>query len=191
MAATKSVQLLSIKRTSTEYDMRAKEFITEQSKIITPNEKARNQTQPVTPYKPSGFTSGKLGVPQTSMHPSNTHSQHQSNIEYGSKRGEPSDEANAAMPGAFSVETLPSDFYGVYRLGMGLAAGDRNIAAVDNIGKHPFFMPFSPEEHIRFTKEIKRQGHKTKLKTSHDSLELSTVNQVSPVNKPKPNKYGI
>jgi hypothetical protein len=52
-------------------------------------------------------------------------------------------------------------------------------------------MPFAPEEHARFDKEIKRQGHKTKLRTSRDSLELSTVNQVSPVNKPKPNKYGI
>jgi hypothetical protein len=170
--------------------MRAKEFITEQYATIAQAERKSKKTQPTVGYSPSGFKSGKHGVP-TGVDSRDTHSQHQSNIEYGSNRGELSDEANAAMPGAFSVETLPSDFYGVYRLGVGLAAGDRNIAAADNIGKHPFFMPFAPEEHARFDKEIKRQGHTTKLRTSHDSLELSTVNQVSPVNKPKPNKYGI
>ena len=95
------------------------------------------------------------------------------------------------MPGAFSVEDLPSDFYGLYRLGMGLAAGDRNVAAEDNIGKHPFIMPFAREEHAKFDKEIKRQGHKTKLRTSHDSLELSTNNTTSPVAGRKPNKYGV
>ena len=170
--------------------MRAKEFIVEQYKTPAQAEQKGKKTQPQKPYKPKTFKSGKLGVPG-GVDAHDVHSQNQSNTEYGSNRGELSDEASAAMPGAFSVETLPSDFYGVYRLGMGLAAGDRNIAAADNIGKHPFFMPFAPEEHARFDKEIKRQGHKTKLRTSHDSLELSTVNQVSPVNKPKPNKYGI
>ena len=179
--------------------MRAKEFIVEQyqsdipknqGKTLAQIEKTSKLTQAKDPYKPKHFKSGKLGVP-AGVDAHDTHSQTQSNVEYGSKRGELSDEANAAMPGAFSVADLPSDFYGVYRLGMGLAAGDRNIALADNIGKHPFFMPFSPEEHAKFDKEIKRQGHKTKLRTSKDSLELSTVNQVSPVNKPKPNKYGV
>ena len=190
MAVTKLVLWLSIKRTNTEYNMRAKEFITEQYETIAQAEKKGKKTQPHKSYNPKPFKSGKHGIPQ-GTDPHDTHSQHQSNTEYGSNRGELSDEANAAMPGAFSVETLPSDFYGVYRLGLGLAAGDRNIASADNIGKHPFFMPFAPEEHTKFNKEIKRQGHKTKLRTSHDSLEMSTVNQVSPVNKPKPNKYGI
>ena len=184
--------------------MRAKEFIVEatgaslddpdkvdrQGKTLAQVKAAGKKTQSIKPYKPKTFKSGKLGVP-TGVEPHDIHSQHQSNTEYGSNRGEVSREASAAMPGAFSIETLPSDFYGVYRLGMGLAAGDRNVAAAGNIGKHPFFMPFSPEEQARFDKEIKRQGHKTKLITSYDSQELSTVNQVSPVNKPKPNKYGI
>ena len=179
--------------------MRAKEFIVEQyqsdipknqGKTLEQIEKTSKLTQAKDPYKPKHIKSGKLGVP-AGVDAHDTHSQTQSNVEYGSKRGDLSDEANAAMPGAFNVADLPSDFYSVYRLGMGLAAGDRNVAAADNIGKHPFFMPFSPEEHARFDKEIKRQGHKTKLRTSKDSLELSTVNQVSPVNKPKPNKYGI
>ena len=179
--------------------MRAKEFIVEQyqsdipknqGKTLAQIEKTSKLTQAKDPYKPKHFKSGKLGVP-AGVDAHDTHSQTQSNVEYGSKRGDLSDEANAAMPGAFSVADLSSDFYGVYRLGMGLAAGNRNIASADNIGKHPFFMPFSPEEHAKFDKEIKRQGHKTKLRTSKDSLELSTVNQVSPVNKPKSNKYGV
>jgi len=170
--------------------MRAKEFIVEQFETISKSEKMSKETQTAKEYHPKTFPHGKHGIPD-GLDPHDTHSQHQSNTEYGSNRGDLSDEANAAMPGAFSVETLPSDFYGVYRLGMGLAAGDRNVATADNIGKHPFFMPFAPEEHARFDKEIKRQGHKTKLRTTKASLELSTVNQASPVNKPKPNKYGI
>jgi hypothetical protein len=184
--------------------MRYREFIAEttEAKIHNPDKDDRQgktlaqitasskKTQPTKPYKARTFKSGKNGAP-TGIDAHDTHSQVQNNVEYGSKRGELSDEANAAMPGAFSVDDLPSDFYSVYRLGMGLAAGDRNVAAADNIGRHPFFMPFSSEEHARFDKEIKRQGHKTKLRTSKDSLELSTVNQVSPVNKPKPNKYGV
>jgi hypothetical protein len=184
--------------------MRAKEFIIEsteatisnpdkldrQGKTLAQVKKAGKQTHPAKSYKAGSFKSGKLGVPHDGA-PHDTHSRHQDNQEYGSKRGEVSDEAAAAMPGAFSVETLPSDFYGVYRLGMGLAAGDRNVAAADNIGKHPFFMPFAPEEHARFDKEIKRQGHKTKLRTTHDSQELSTVNQTSPVAQKPRNKYGV
>lgn len=175
---------------STEASTKSPDKVDKQGKTLAQIKKTSKKTQPHKPYHPNTFKSGKMGVPHDGE-PHDTHSRHQDNTEYGSNRGELSDEANAAMPGAFSVETLPSDFYGVYRLGMGLAAGDRNIAAADNIGKHPFFMPFSPEEHARFDKEIKRQGHKTKLRTSHDSIELSTVNQTSPVNKPKPNKYGV
>jgi hypothetical protein len=176
--------------------MRAKEFITEQHSIEVEKRSKSDvrqlgQKHAKKEYHPKNFPIGKMGVPSTPMHPHDIASQHEANNEYGSKRGELSDESNAAMPGAFSVEDLPSDFYGVYRLGMGLAAGDRNIASADNIGKHPFFMPFAPEEHARFEKEIARQGHKVKLRTSPQSLELSTVNTVTPVNKPKTNKYGI
>jgi len=170
--------------------MRAKEFITEQHTTIKQAEARLKKTQPAKEYHPIKFKHGKLGVP-VADDPHDTHSLHQSNTEYGSNRGDLSTEANAAMPGAFSVEDLPSDFYGLYRLGMGLAAGDRNVAAEDNIGKHPFIMPFAREEHAKFDKEIKRQGHKTKLRTSHDSLELSTNNTTSPVAGRKPNKYGV
>jgi len=186
--------------------MRAKEFIVEaaestdvisnpdkldrQGKTLAQTKKDSKLTQPKKEYHPKPFKTGKLGVPYDSS-PHDTHSRHQDNTEYGSVRGDLSDEAKAAMPGAFSVEDLPSDFYGVYRLGMGLAAGDRNVATADNVGKHPFFMPFAPEEHAKFDKEIKRQGHKTKARTTKDSLELSTNNIVSPVAKLKRNKYGV
>jgi len=176
--------------------MRAKEFITESEKAvllrktIAQSEKEGKKTQPAVPYKAKHYKSGRYGVP-TGVDPHDVHSQTQGPDEYGSLRGEVPLEAQAAMPGAFSIEDLPSDFYGVYRLGLGLAAGDRNIAAADNFGKHPFIMPFAPEEHAKFEKEIKRQGHKTKLRTTKDSLELSTNNTVSPVAKPKRNKYGV
>jgi len=180
--------------------MRAKEFITEQitAKLGTAEPKPRSkndirqlgQKEPAKEYHPKKFKNGKLGVAD-GVAPHDVHSQHQNNTEYGSERGEIATEFQASLPGAFSVEDLPSDFYGVYRLGMGLAAGDRNIAAADNIGKHPFFVPFAPEEHAKFDKEIKRQGHKVKKRTSPQSLEISTVNTVTPVAKIKKNKYGI
>ena len=181
--------------------MRAKEFVIESSEAslkgdghthgsLAAIEKEGKKTQPAKPYTPKTFKSGKHGVP-TGVDAHDVHSQVQNNVEYGSKRGEMANEYKASLPGAFSVETLANDFYSVYRLGLGLAAGDRNIAATDNIGKHPFFMPFAPEEQDKFDKEIKRQGHKTKLRTTHNSQELSTVNQASPVAKIKRNKYGI
>jgi len=180
--------------------MRAKEFIAEQivSALGTKQPELRSkkdvrqlgQTQPVKEYHPKQFKNGKLGVPG-GVDPHDPHNQTLGNTEYGSNRGDMAVEFQASLPGAFSVDDLPSDFYGVYRLGMGLAAGDRNIAAADNIGKHPFFVPFAPEEHAKFDKEIKRQGHKTKLRTSTQSLEISTVNTVTPVAKIKKNKYGI
>ena len=176
--------------------MRAKEFIIESEKsvlihkTIAQSEKENKKTQPATPYKAKHYKSGKYGVP-TGVDPHDVHNQTQGSDEYGSLRGKIPLEAQAAMPGAFSIEDLPSDFYGMYRLGLGLAGGDRNIATADNFGRHPFVMPFSPEEHVRFEKEIKRQGHKTRLRTTKDSLELSTNNTVSPVAKRKPNKYGV
>jgi len=153
--------------------MRAREFIIEQANI----------TQPTEPYKPQHFQTDENGVPIIPNDDGhmNTHSQDQDSNTYGSLRGVIPIEAQAAMPGAFSVEDLHSDFYGVYRLGMGIAAGNRNIATADNFGKHPFIMPFHPNEHAAIEKEVKRMGHKIKQRTSTPSVELSTTNVVSPV----------
>jgi len=175
--------------------MRAKEFLSEQHRVeVNPRSKSDvrqlGQKQLSKEYHPKKFKYGERGVP-IGVDPHDPHNQTLSNTEYGSKRGDMAVEFQASLPGAFSVEDLASDFYGVYRLGMGLAAGDRNIAAANNIGKHPFFVPFAPEEHDKFDKEIKRQGHKTKLRTTQQSLEISTVNTVTPVAKIKKNKYGI
>jgi len=163
--------------------MRAKEFITEKAKSPFEIVKKEGERQPAKPFKAISYSYGKLGVPEIPSDDGNmnVHSQSEDEHTYGSNRGEIPVEAQAAMPGAFSVQDLPSDFYGMYRLGMGLAAKDRNVASSDNFGKHPFIMPFSNQEHSAVEKEVTRQGHKTKLRTTAASLELSTVNTVSPV----------
>lgn len=153
--------------------MRAREFIIEQV----------NSTEPAKPYKPKHFQTDEKGVPIIPNDDGhmNSHSQDQDANTYGSLRGDIPVEAQAAMPGAFSVEDLPSDFYSMYRLGMGLASGNRNVSSADNFGKHPFIMPFHPSEHDVVAKEVKRMGHKVKQRTSTPSLELSTTNTTSPV----------
>jgi hypothetical protein len=163
--------------------MRAKEFITEKAKSPFNIVKKDGERQAHTPFKAISYSYGKLGVPEIPNDDGhmNVHSHSQNENEYGSLRGEIPVEAQAAMPGAFSIEDLPSDFYGIYRLGMGLAAKDRNVATANNFGKHPFIMPFSDKEHASVEKEVGRQGHKTKLRTTAASLELSTINTVSPV----------
>lgn len=174
--------------------MRAKEFISEQvapaPKRNPKDTRQLGQTQPAPEYHPKTFATGKFGVP-SGVNPHDPHSQSQGNSEYGSLRGDIPVEAQAAMPGAFSITDLPSDFYGMYRTGLAIAAGDRNIAAPDNFGKHPFMMPFAPEEHQLVAKQVKRIGHKIEMRTTPQSLELSTNNTVSPVAKVKKNKYGI
>jgi hypothetical protein len=174
--------------------MRAKEFIVEQSVKPTDSpakaSKKAKQTQVVKPYVAKDFPmKKKLG--DFGLDPHEAHSQSQGNTEYGSTKGDVPIEAVAAMPGAFSVQDIPSDFYSMYRIGVAIAGGERNVAAKDNFGKHPFFMPFSEQEHAKITKDIKRIGHDIELRTTPESLELSTVNQKSPVAKRKPNKYGV
>jgi hypothetical protein len=175
--------------------MRAREFITEQA--ISPTDsksviKAKaTKTQPVKPYVAKKFPmKKKLG--DFGLDPHDPHSQSQGNSEYGSSnKGDIPLEAVAAMPGAFSVEDIPSDFYSMYRIGVAIAGGERNVAPKDNFGKHPFFMPFSEQEHAKIQHDIERIGHKIELRTTPESLEVSTVNNQSPVAKPKRNKYGV
>ena len=190
------------KEIGTVYNMRAKEFVIEAKIDKTRNEikpiikslskevKDANKTQAIAPYKTKTFKSGKHGEP-TGVHHYDLHNQTQNADEYGSERGDIPIEAQAAMPGAISISDLASDFYGVYRVGMAIAAGDLNVASADNFGKHPFVMPFAPEEHASVIKNIKRTGHKVKQRTTPQSLELSTNNVVSPVANKKRNKYGI
>jgi len=156
--------------------MRAKEFISE------------NKGQKVI-YKAKDHTHGKLGVPNDGD-PHDVHSRSEGNTEYGSARDKLNPEQFNAMPGPIGVE-IDNNPYGMYRLGVSIAAGDRNIPGKDRLGQEGLIMPFSPIEHDYVVQQAKRHGLKVDRLGTPTSDEPGQNNTVSPVAKPKRNKYGI
>ena len=157
--------------------MRAKEFLSEagQGKAVI--------------YKPKKFKHGKLGVPVDTLTPQDTHSRTQSNTEYGTYRDKLNPEQELVMRGAIGVPN--ENPYDLYRLGMAIAGGDRNVPGVDALGQTGMIMPFSEQEHEAIHRHIKHQGLKAKKLSTHGSEEPLQNNRVSPVAKKKPNRYGI
>lgn len=93
-------------------------------------------------------------------------------------------------------ETWTSDYSG-YRLGMAVAGTDGkiepNMDAESYIGKKKLTYPYTKEEQEMLKKAYKTVGV-TYVDINHgdmDSKELDTTNRVSPVAKPKRNKYGV
>jgi hypothetical protein len=156
--------------------MRAKEFLSEQNgKAVI--------------YKAKKFTHGKLGVPNDPLEAHNTHSRTQDANEYGSYRDKLNPEAALVMRGAIGVPN--ENPYDLYRLGMAIAGGDRNIPGVDALGQTGLILPFSEQEHSVIHSHIKRQGLKAEKLSTHGSEEPLQNNKTSPVAKIKKNKYGI
>ena len=156
--------------------MRAKDFITEDNgKAVI--------------YKPKKFTHGKHGVPNDPLEAHNTHSRTQGSKEYGSTREKLNPEQELVMRGAIGVPN--ENPYDLYRLGMAIAGGNRNIPGVDHLGQTGLILPFSEQEHEAIHGHIKHQGLKAKKLSTHGSDEPLQNNRVSPVAKKKPNRYGI
>lgn len=156
--------------------MRAKEFLSEQNgKAVI--------------YKAKKFTHGKLGVPNDPLEAHNTHSRTQDANEYGSHRDKLNPEAALVMRGAIGVPN--ENPYDLYRLGMAIAGGDRNIPGVDALGQTGLILPFSEQEHQTINAHIRRQGLKPEKLSTHGSEEPLQNNKTSPVAKIKKNKYGI
>jgi hypothetical protein len=122
----------------------------------------------------------------------NTDEFHNSNSNgYGSSKNVLSPEMQAAMPGAMGIKKMPNPFYDLYRLGIAIAGGDRNVSGDAHIGQDPMIMPFTKLEHDNAEKHIRKLGFDPKLISTHGSEEPKHVSTVSPVAKPKKNKYGI
>lgn len=87
--------------------------------------------------------------------------------------------------------------YVAYRLGMAVASTDGkeepNMDAKSWIGKGKSTHPYTPEEQEMLKKAYKAVGADYTDLNHGDmrSLELDTTNKVSPVAKPKKNKYGV
>ena len=93
-------------------------------------------------------------------------------------------------------ERWNGDYVG-YRLGMAVAGtdgtNDPDIDAKSWIGKSKSTHPYTQEEQEMLKKAYKAVGatYKDENKGDMRSLELDTTNTVSPVAKPKRNKYGV
>jgi hypothetical protein len=110
---------------------------------------------------------------------------------YGSSKNVLSPEMQAAMPGAMGIKGMPNPFYDLYRLGVAIAGGDRNESGDAHIGQDPMIIPYTKIEHQNAEKHAKKLGFKPKMISTPGSDEPKHITSVSPVNKPKKNKYGI
>jgi hypothetical protein len=157
--------------------MRAKEFLSEagQGKAVI--------------YKPKKFKHGKLGVPVDTLDPLDVHSRTQSNTEYGTYRDKLNPEQELVMRGAIGVPN--ENPYDLYRLGVAIAGGERNIPEVDSLGQTGMIIPFSEAEHENIHSHMRRQGLKPEKLSTHGSEEPLQNNKVSPIAKIKRNRYGI
>ena len=149
------------------------------------------QTDTKTPYNPKEFPIDKQGVPELADDSQYDPHAQLDHGDYATPTDELAVEFQAALPSAFSVEDLNSDFYSVYRLGLALAAGEEHLAQADNIGRHPLIVPYSQAGVDKLEQAVAHQGYKTKQRSTPGSSEVSTTNKVSPVATPKRNKYGV
>lgn len=97
----------------------------------------------------------------------------------------------------YSDKSKTNNDYTAYRLGMAVACSNGKdpveIDAESWLGKQKTAHPYTKEESEMLKKAYKAAGADWK-DLNHgdlDSLELESTNKVSPVAKPKKNKYGV
>lgn len=93
-----------------------------------------------------------------------------------------------ALPKAEHMDT--DSFYGMYRLGIAIA-GDGNASAVGPANEHPTVWLRYDGEKEKLDQAKKTLGITSKTIVAGESDEMNSTNTVSPVAKPKPNKYGV
>jgi len=139
-------------------------------------------------YHPKHFKTGKLGVPHDGD-PLDVHSRAEGSTEYGSTRDDLHPEQKLVMKGAIGV--AEQDPYRIYRLGISIASGDRNVASVDNLGQSGFIMPYDDNERERVERSIRNHKLEKEQLSTGKSEEPLQNNKVSPVAKIKRNRYGV
>lgn len=98
---------------------------------------------------------------------------------------------SAPMATTYAFPTMPSaDAYRVYRFGMAMA--NHHISYPEGpTSNSAVIVAYSPEEEEIIRAGTSQTSHKGKLVADKTSHETASVNTVSPVAKPKKNKYGI
>ena len=94
------------------------------------------------------------------------------------------------MNTAFEFPTMPSsDGYQVYRFGVAMANHEQ--PPYGPAGQHAVISAFTPEEEEIIRAAERATGHKGRVLADRGSREPDSTSSISPVAKPKPNKYGV
>ena len=95
------------------------------------------------------------------------------------------------MPFSKHYPTMPSsDPYLAYRFGMAMADHTINYAE-GPAEQHAVIVAYTPEEEDIIKGGETQTGHKGKMLTDKGSHEPGSTNNVSPVAKPRRNKFGV
>jgi len=91
----------------------------------------------------------------------------------------------------YHFPSMPGDsVYKIYRLGLAMVNPDiehaEGPAAADAV-----VMAYAPEEEAIIQRASKKVGHPTRLLSKKGSTEPKSIDNISPVAKPKRNKYGV
>ena len=91
---------------------------------------------------------------------------------------------------AFEFPTMPSsDGYQAYRFGIAMANHEQ--PPYGPTSQHAVISAYTPEEEEIIHAAERATGHKGRLVADRGSQEPKTTETVSPVSKPKRNKYGV
>ena len=91
---------------------------------------------------------------------------------------------------AFEFPTMPSsDGYQIYRFGIAMANHEQ--PPYGPTSQHAVISAYTPEEEEIIHAAERATGHKGRLVADRGSQEPKTTETVSPVSKPKRNKYGV
>jgi hypothetical protein len=96
-----------------------------------------------------------------------------------------------AMSTTFVFPTMPSaDAYRAYRFGMAMA--DHSIDHPDGpTSNSAVIVAYAPEEEEIIKAGTRQTGHKGRLVADRGSNEPNSTESISPVARPKKNRYGV
>lgn len=101
-----------------------------------------------------------------------------------------SSRTSAVLNTTYEFPTMPSsDGYQVYRFGMAMA--NHKQQAYGPTGQHAVIVAYAPEEEEIIKAAEQVTGHKGTAVTDAGSKEPNSTDHVSPVSRPKRNRYGV
>ena len=98
---------------------------------------------------------------------------------------------SSTMPFSKHFPTMPSsDPYQAYRFGMAMAGHTINHAEGPS-EQHAVIVAYTPEEEDIILGGEAQTGHRGKMLTDRGSREPKSTDTVSPVARPRKNRYGV